>query len=186
MSIFPKSGHVIFTGRPSNYQGLIAKHFSNLATKAKSKRPVYFRDLSGEGIPLTASHDRLAVAAGILDQEPGALVITAAHYGVLEPLDLEGFESVARIWECKQCGQSLGVTLTEVQPATGRTIYLQGAPGHSGISWEEVDAPEPAPLGKQRLSMDDGHGPGGPIDPNARTQIGEWQKANPTRKVIQL
>jgi hypothetical protein len=34
VSILPKSGHVIFTGRPSQYQGLIAKHFSNQASKA--------------------------------------------------------------------------------------------------------------------------------------------------------
>jgi hypothetical protein len=97
VSILPKSGHVIFTGRPSQYQGLIAKHFSNQASKAKRKR-VYFRDLSGEAIPLDASHERLAVAADILDQEPGALVVTACHRGVSEPLDLEGFESVARIF----------------------------------------------------------------------------------------
>jgi hypothetical protein len=184
MSILPSRGHVIFTGRPSNYQGSIAKHFSNIASKAG--RVVYYRDISGQAIPLDCNHDRLAVAQAMLQGKPHALVVTAGHYGVSGKLDVSDFKSVARIWECKQHGETLQVTLTEVLPATGREVMLEGTQEPSGIAWHETNAPEPAPLGKQRFSMADGHGEGMPDAPGARTMIGEYLKANPTRKVIQL
>jgi hypothetical protein len=170
VSILPSRGHVIFTGRPSQYQGSIAKHF---ADKAERSQPVYFRDLSGEAIPLDASHERLTIAQAMLQGKPHALVITAAHRGISEPLDLEGFEGVACIWECKQAGQSLRVTLIELWPATGREVILEGTQEPSGIAWHETNAPEPAPIQRQRTGTND-RGNGGLIDPNTRTQLSEW------------
>jgi hypothetical protein len=181
VSILPSRGHCIFTGRPSNYQGSIVKFFASQAVR-KCGGPVEYRDLSGEALPLTAEHERLSIVADILAKECRT---TAGHYGVSGKLDLEGFESVARIWEVKQCGQALDVILTEVWPATGRTVYLLGTPGHSGIAWQEVGAPEPALIGRQRTGTND-RGEGVPDAPGARTMIGEYCKANPTRKVIQL
>jgi hypothetical protein len=115
LSILPKSGHILFTGRPSQYQGLIEKHFVNIASKAHNC-PVYFKDISEGAIPLTAEHERLAITQGMVEKDPRCIVVTAAYYGVSASLDLEDFESVARIWDCKQCGQALDVILTEVWP----------------------------------------------------------------------
>jgi hypothetical protein len=181
--ILPQFGHVIFTGRPSNYQGFIAKWFADQAARRQS--PVEFLDLSTEGLPLDATHERLADARNMLAAEPHTLVISAGHYGVFGPFDVSDFHDVARVWECKQQGQSLDVTLTELWPATGREVHLQGVKNRDmTISWNEVAAPEPAPIPRQRTGTRD-NGSGGLIDPNARTQIGEYLKANPTRKVIQ-
>jgi len=182
MNILPSHGHCIFIGRPSQYQGSIVKFFANKVVHQSSR--VEYRDLSGEGIPLNASHERLTIAADILQGEPGALVVTAGHYGVSSKFDLEGFESVARIWECEQHGQTLQVILTELWPATGREIHLQGTQEHSEIVWQEVAAPEPAPVQRQRQSMADGHGDGMPDASGARTMIGEFLKANPGKRII--
>jgi hypothetical protein len=45
--------------------------------------------------------------------------------------------------------------------------------------------PEPAPIQRQRTGTND-RGNGGLIDPNTRTQLSEWQKCNPNKRMIQL
>jgi hypothetical protein len=182
VSILPSRGHVIFTGRPSQYQGSIVKFFASQAVR-KCGGPVEYRDLSGEALPLDSNHERLTIVADILAKECRTLVLTAGHYGTSGKLDVSDFKGVARIWECKQHGETLQVTLTESWPTTGREVHLQGTYGNPGIAWHEVAAPEPTPIGHQRTGTND-RGEGMPDAPGARTQLSEWRKCNPGKRAL--